>query len=72
MYVSIAKLHVLWTISIAKLHVFFSRLQETRQLLTFDLNNKVEALDVDLACLSVTDQTTGLSLKPRPTRGPAG
>ncbi|XP_062322425.1 tektin-2-like isoform X1 [Osmerus eperlanus] len=48
------------------------RLQETRQLLTFDLNNKVEALDVELACLSVTDQTTGLSLKPRPTHMPAG
>ncbi|KAL4629345.1 tektin-2 [Arapaima gigas] len=47
-------------------------LQETRQQLTYDLQNKTEALDVDTRCLSLTMTTPGISLKPQPLRVPSG
>nr|AAQ97971.1 tektin 2 [Danio rerio] len=49
-----------------------SRLQEARQQLTIDLQDKIEALDVDMSCLSLTIQSPEISLKPNPTRVPPG
>ncbi|XP_051520595.1 tektin-2-like isoform X2 [Myxocyprinus asiaticus] len=48
------------------------RLQEVRQQLTIDLQDKIEALDVDMSCLSLTIQSPEISLKPNPTRVPPG
>ncbi|XP_016402727.1 tektin-2-like, partial [Sinocyclocheilus rhinocerous] len=48
------------------------RLQEARQQLTIDLQDKIEALDVDMSCLSLTMRSPEISLKPNPTRVPPG
>ncbi|XP_056336295.1 tektin-2 [Danio aesculapii] len=48
------------------------RLQEARQQLTIDLQDKIEAIDVDMSCLSLTIQSPEISLKPNPTRVPPG
>ncbi|XP_056598156.1 tektin-2 [Triplophysa dalaica] len=48
------------------------RLQEVRQQLTIDLQDKIEALEVDTSCLSLTTQSPEISLKPNPTRVPLG
>ncbi|XP_043072936.1 tektin-2 [Puntigrus tetrazona] len=48
------------------------RLQEARQQLTTDLQDKIEALDVDMSCLSLTIRSPEISLKPNPTRVPPG
>ncbi|CAL9690768.1 unnamed protein product [Knipowitschia caucasica] len=47
-------------------------LQEHRQQLTEDLQNKMDALDIDTACLSLTRTSPQISLKPNPTRTPSG
>ncbi|XP_061597322.1 tektin-2 [Cololabis saira] len=47
-------------------------LQEARHQLTADLQNKMEALDIDLSCLSLTTQSPQISLKTDPTRIPPG
>ncbi|KAJ8389410.1 hypothetical protein AAFF_G00119480 [Aldrovandia affinis] len=43
-------------------------LQETRHQLTRDIQNKMDALDVDSTCLSLTETSRDISLKPNPTR----
>ncbi|XP_076864124.1 tektin-2 [Brachyhypopomus gauderio] len=43
-------------------------LQEARHQLTLDLQHKMEALDVDIYCLSLTVTSPEISLKPNPTR----
>ncbi|RXN28555.1 tektin-2 [Labeo rohita] len=48
------------------------RLQEARQQLTIDIQDKIEALDVDMSCLSLTIRSPEISLKPNPTRVPPG
>ncbi|KAM6967582.1 tektin-2-like [Aplochiton taeniatus] len=45
---------------------------ELHQQLTLDLDNKVEALNVDLSCLSLTEYSPEISLKPNPTCVPNG
>ncbi|KAM3858106.1 tektin-2 [Diretmus argenteus] len=47
-------------------------LQEARHQLTFDLQNKEEALDIDMTCLSLTVESPQISLKTNPTRIPTG
>ncbi|XP_029920000.1 tektin-2 [Myripristis murdjan] len=47
-------------------------LQEARHQLTLDLQNKMEALDIDLACLSLSVKSPQISLKTNPTRIPTG
>ncbi|KAM4631355.1 tektin-2 [Polymixia lowei] len=47
-------------------------LQEARHQLTIDLQNKMEALDIDMACLSLTVKSPHISLKTNPTRIPTG
>ncbi|XP_069051686.1 tektin-2 isoform X3 [Lepisosteus oculatus] len=47
-------------------------LQEARQQLVFDLQNKSEALGVDQTCLSLTVTSPLISLKPNPSRVPNG
>ncbi|XP_072303284.1 tektin-2 [Eucyclogobius newberryi] len=47
-------------------------LQENRQQLTADLQNKMDALDIDTGCLSLTRRSPQISLKPNPTRIPSG
>ncbi|XP_060760069.1 tektin-2 [Neoarius graeffei] len=47
-------------------------LQEARHQLTLDLQHKMEALDVDLSCLSLSVTSSEISLKPNPTRVPPG
>ncbi|XP_019721712.1 tektin-2 isoform X2 [Hippocampus comes] len=47
-------------------------LQKIRQQLTADLQNKVETLDIDNTCLELTITSSQISLKPDPTRIPAG
>ncbi|KAM9434785.1 tektin-2 [Clarias gariepinus] len=47
-------------------------LQEARHQLTLDLQHKVEALDIDMSCLSLTVTSPEISLKPNPTRIPPG
>ncbi|XP_075995753.1 tektin-2 [Genypterus blacodes] len=47
-------------------------LQEIRHQLTSDLQNKMDALDIDMTCLSLTTKTTQISLKTNPTRIPTG
>lgn len=47
-----------------------SLLQEVRQQLNSDHRDKMEALDIDRGCLSLTLQSPNLSLKANPTRVP--
>ncbi|XP_037548831.1 tektin-2 [Nematolebias whitei] len=47
-------------------------LQEVRHQLTSDLQNKMEAVDIDMSCLSLTTKSPHISLKPNPTRIPSG
>ncbi|XP_043995471.1 tektin-2 isoform X1 [Gambusia affinis] len=47
-------------------------LQEVRHQLTSDLQNKMEALDIDTSCLSLTTKSPSVSLKTNPTRIPSG
>ncbi|XP_074543090.1 tektin-2 [Halichoeres trimaculatus] len=47
-------------------------LQEARHQLTADLQNKMDALDIDMSCLSLTIKSPQISLKPNPTRIPSG
>ncbi|XP_038123208.1 tektin-2 isoform X1 [Cyprinodon tularosa] len=47
-------------------------LQEVRQKLTSDLQNKMEALNIDMSCLSLTVKSPDISLKTNPTRIPSG
>ncbi|KAM8883745.1 tektin-2 [Synchiropus picturatus] len=47
-------------------------LQEVRHQLTADLQNKMEALDIDMLCLSLTNESPQISLKTNPTRIPSG
>ncbi|KAM6899604.1 tektin-2 [Xenentodon cancila] len=47
-------------------------LQEARHHLTADLQNKMEALDIDMSCLSLTTESPRISLKTDPTRIPSG
>ncbi|KAM4725026.1 tektin-2 isoform 2-T2 [Anableps anableps] len=47
-------------------------LQELRHQLTSDLQNKMEALDIDMSCLSLTIKSPNISLKTNPTRIPSG
>uniref|UniRef100_UPI003AAA29FB tektin-2 n=1 Tax=Centroberyx gerrardi TaxID=166262 RepID=UPI003AAA29FB len=47
-------------------------LQEARHQLTLDLQNKMEALDIDMTCLSLTVKSPQISLKTNPTRIPTG
>ncbi|XP_041665518.1 tektin-2 [Cheilinus undulatus] len=47
-------------------------LQEARHQLTADLQNKMDALDIDMSCLSLTIKSPQISLKPNPTRVPSG
>ncbi|MBN3305890.1 TEKT2 protein, partial [Amia calva] len=49
-----------------------SLLQEAWQQLTFDLQNKAEALEVEQSCLSLTETSPHISLKPNPLRVPSG
>uniref|UniRef100_A0A3Q1CQL3 Tektin n=1 Tax=Amphiprion ocellaris TaxID=80972 RepID=A0A3Q1CQL3_AMPOC len=43
-------------------------LQEARHQLTSDLQNKMDTLDVDMSCLSLTIKSPHISLKTNPTR----
>nr|XP_019964960.1 PREDICTED: tektin-2 [Paralichthys olivaceus] len=47
-------------------------LQEARHQLTSDLQNKMDALDIDMSCLSLTIKSPEISLKTNPTRIPSG
>ncbi|KAJ3609695.1 hypothetical protein NHX12_024206 [Muraenolepis orangiensis] len=47
-------------------------LQEARHQLTMDLQNKMDALEVDQTCLSLTLKSAHISLKPNPMRIPTG
>ncbi|XP_058474357.1 tektin-2 [Solea solea] len=47
-------------------------LQEARHQLTSDLQNKTDALDIDMSCLSLTTKSPQISLKINPTRIPSG
>ncbi|KAE8282473.1 Tektin-2 Tektin-t Testicular tektin [Larimichthys crocea] len=47
-------------------------LQEARHQLTADLQNKMDALDIDMTCLSLTKKSPQISLKTNPTRIPPG
>ncbi|CAL8365552.1 unnamed protein product [Arctogadus glacialis] len=47
-------------------------LQEARHQLTMDLQNKMDALDVDRICLSLTVKSAQISLKTNPLRIPPG
>ncbi|KAG7233709.1 hypothetical protein INR49_006690 [Caranx melampygus] len=47
-------------------------LQEARHQLTSDLQNKMDALDIDMSCLSLTIKSPQISLKTNPTRTPPG
>lgn len=49
-----------------------SVLQEARHHLTADLQNKMDTLDIDLSCLSLTIKSSQISLKTNPTRIPSG
>ncbi|KAI3358799.1 hypothetical protein L3Q82_015195, partial [Scortum barcoo] len=46
-------------------------LQEARHQLTADLQNKMDALDIDMSCLSLTIKSPQISLKTNPTRIPS-
>ncbi|KAF7211433.1 tektin-2 [Nothobranchius furzeri] len=47
-------------------------LQEIRHQLTSDLQNKMDALDIDMSCLSLNIKSPDISLKTNPTRIPPG
>ncbi|KAL0962589.1 hypothetical protein UPYG_G00342160 [Umbra pygmaea] len=47
-------------------------LQEARQQLTHDLQNKIEAQDIDMSCFSLTIAAPEISLKPNPLHIPTG
>ncbi|XP_031151618.1 tektin-2 [Sander lucioperca] len=47
-------------------------LQEARHQLTADLQNKMDALGIDMSCLSLTIKSPQISLKTNPTRIPSG
>ncbi|KAM9340193.1 tektin-2 [Symphorus nematophorus] len=47
-------------------------LQEARHQLTTDLQNKMDALEIDMSCLSLTIKSPQISLKTNPTRIPSG
>ncbi|KAM9838993.1 tektin-2 [Aulostomus maculatus] len=47
-------------------------LQEARNQLTADIQNKMDALDIDVCCLSLTGDSPQISLKTNPTRIPSG
>lgn len=49
-----------------------SVLQEARHQLTADLQNKMDALGIDMSCLSLTIKSPQISLKTNPTRIPSG
>uniref|UniRef100_A0A665UWB1 Tektin n=1 Tax=Echeneis naucrates TaxID=173247 RepID=A0A665UWB1_ECHNA len=49
-----------------------SVLQEARHQLTADLQNKMDALEIDMSCLSLTVKSPEISLKTNPTRVPSG
>uniref|UniRef100_A0A3B4U750 Tektin n=1 Tax=Seriola dumerili TaxID=41447 RepID=A0A3B4U750_SERDU len=49
-----------------------SVLQEARHQLTSDLQNKMDTLDIDMSCLSLTIKSPQISLKTNPTRIPSG
>uniref|UniRef100_A0A3B4XYA1 Tektin n=1 Tax=Seriola lalandi dorsalis TaxID=1841481 RepID=A0A3B4XYA1_SERLL len=50
----------------------FHVLQEARHQLTSDLQNKMDTLDIDMSCLSLTIKSPQISLKTNPTRIPSG
>lgn len=52
--------------------VILSVLQEIRHQLTSDLQNKMDTLDIDMTCLSLTIKAPQISLKTNPTRIPTG
>ncbi|XP_068189532.1 tektin-2 [Antennarius striatus] len=47
-------------------------LQEIRHRLTADIQDKLDALDIDMTCLSLTIKSPQISLKTNPTRIPSG
>ncbi|XP_033980716.1 tektin-2 [Trematomus bernacchii] len=47
-------------------------LQENRHQLTGDIQNKMDALDIDMSCLSLTIKSPQISLKTNPIRIPPG
>ncbi|XP_071356819.1 tektin-2 [Trachinotus anak] len=47
-------------------------LQEVRHQLTADLQNKMDTLEIDMSCLSLTIKSPQISLKTNPTRIPSG
>ncbi|KAI4818338.1 hypothetical protein KUCAC02_011682 [Chaenocephalus aceratus] len=47
-------------------------LQENRHKLTGDIQNKTDALDIDMSCLSLTIKSPQISLKTNPIRIPPG
>lgn len=49
-----------------------SDLQEARHRLTADIQDKMDALEIDLSCLALTTESAQISLKTNPTRIPAG
>lgn len=51
---------------------FPSVLQENRHKLTGDIQNKTDALDIDMSCLSLTIKSPQISLKTNPIRIPPG
>lgn len=52
--------------------VFCSLLQEARQQLSFDHRGKMEALEIDRTCLSLSVNSPNISFKVNPTRIPNG
>lgn len=49
-----------------------SLLQEARQQLSFDHRGKMEALEIDRVCLSLSVNSPSISFKVNPTRVPNG
>lgn len=49
-----------------------SHLQEARQQLSFDHRGKMEALEIDRVCLSLSVNSPNISFKVNPTRVPNG
>lgn len=47
-------------------------MQEARQQLTADLQNKEDALEIDMSCLSLSIKSPQISLKTNPSRVPSG
>lgn len=52
--------------------MFCSLLQEARQQLSFDHRGKMEALEIDRTCLSLSVNSPNISFKVNPTRIPNG